>query len=239
MAMNGKPDEPFDQWVRQSLDKLPDAPPPGTQFDAGRLWNQIQPELHKPATHRRFGWVGWLAAACTVGMLLGWFRTNQQPDLTGRIASSIKRPNGPVTIRPERRAITGTDPSESIGMMKIRRPFRPSVRRRGRIASVLPTVLPANGTAQSVAAVADPLLVLDTNFTIPTQPKPVKIAAVAMPKRRFRVVHLNELQAEEAIRPSPHKTDRFVRLGTGDHGQPMPETTHLTITWPSTNKLNQ
>ena len=236
MAMNGKPDEHFDQWVRQSLDKLPDAPPPGTRFDAGRLWNQLQPELHKSATHRRFGWIGWVAAACTVG-LLGWFWTNQQPDSTDR-TSSVKRPNGPVAIRSQHRATARNGLSESVGVTKIRRPFWPSARRQERITSVLPTVLPDNEPAQSVAAVADLLLVLDTSFTLSIQPKPAQITAVIPLKRRFQVVHLNELQAEEAIRPSPHKTDRFVRLGTGDRGQPVPETVP-TITWPLTTKLNQ
>jgi hypothetical protein len=61
---------------------------------------------------------------------------------------------------------------------------------------------------------------------------------VAAQKRRFQVVHLNELQAEKEIRPALHSTDRFVRLGTPNNEQPMPEVTHPALTWPLTTKSN-
>ncbi|GAB3641747.1 hypothetical protein [Spirosoma arcticum] len=231
--MNGKPDEPLDQWVRQSLDRLPDAPPPGTTFDAGRLWNQLQPELQNPATHRR-GWVGWAAAACLVSVLLGWLWMKQQPESTRRTVASVARLNTPVSIRSEQGATAKTDLSESVPPTNVRRSFRPSARHSERMVKALPTVIPANESAGSIAAVTDSPMIADTKLPVVTQTETAASTAIA-PKRRFRVVHLNELQAEEAIRPSPHRTDRFVRLGIGDNGQPVPEAAHPTITWPLTN----
>jgi hypothetical protein len=67
-------------------------------------------------------------------------------------------------------------------------------------------------------------------------PETTKETAVSAPKRRFQVVHLNELQAEEEIRPTTYRTEGFVRLGLGNTGPRMPETAHPSITLPITNK---
>lgn len=238
--MNGKPDERLDQWVRQSLDRLPDAPPPGTPFDADRLWSQLRPELQKPVPHRWFGWGWWAAAACLIGVPLGWFWLNEQPDSMRRTMSSVKRSNVPLTVSPEQRATARTDHSESVPPTKIRRSFRPSVQHPKRVAKASPTALPTNEPAQPVATVTEPPILADTKSARTAQPESATTATVAAaPKRRFRVVHLNELQAEEQIRPTPYQTDRFVRLGTGEYGQPAPETAHTLIIWPLTNKSNQ
>ena len=235
--MNGKPDEHLDQWVRQSLDRLPDAPPPGTTFDAERLWGQLRPELQKPATRRRFGWVGWLAAACVTGTLLGWFWMGQQPEHKPLIASKVERQRVPVSIRSHQYATDKNDPSEPIRSTKIRQFSLPSTRHSERIATVALIVLPAKEPTHLVDNGTEPPTTADTTSSIPTQTEtPETTAVAAAPKRRFLVVHLNELQAEEAIRPTPQRTDRFVRLGTGDNGQPVPETAHPTLTWPLTNK---
>ena len=238
--MNGKPDEHLDQWVRQSLDRLPDTPPPGTTFDAERLWDQLRPELQKPASRRRFGWVGWLAAACVTGTLLGWFWMGQQPEHKPRIASKVERQRVPVSINPEPRSMAQVDQPKSKFPTKIRPSVAASAQHSERIATASPIALPIEEVAQAVDNVTELPTIADTTSAIPTQtetPKPTAVAAA--PKRRFRVVHLNELQAEEAIRPTPQRTDRFVRLGTGDHKQPVSETTHPTLTWPLTNKSNQ
>lgn len=237
--MNGKSDESLDQWVRQSLDRLPDAPPPGTTFDAGRLWDQLHPELQKTPAHRRSGWIGWAAAACTAGILLGWFWLNQQPDSVRRTVSSIKRPTVPMAIRPEQHTAARTDQSEPIYPAKIRLSTSLDGWHSKGIVKALPTVLPANESTQLVDTATELPTIADTESTMATQPEPVAITAIATPKRRFRIVHLNELQAEEAIRPTPYRTDHFVRLGTGDNGQPAPETAHPSIMWPLTNKSNQ
>lgn len=238
--MNGKPDERLDQWVRQSLDRLPDAPPPGSRFDAGQLWNQLQPELQKSAAHRARGWVWWAAAACLVGALLGWFLLNQQPEFSRRVVSRVTRQRVPMTIRTEPPITANVDGPKPQLPVKTGPSISPPARHSERIVRVSFAVLPKKEPTRPVVHLTEPPTIADTISTMTTSPEPPKNTAVAAaPTRRFRVVHRNELQAEEAIRPSPHRTDRFVRLGTGDKGQPVPETAHPTITWPSTNKLNQ
>ena len=235
--MNGKPDEHPDQWVRQSLDRLSDTPPPGTTFDAERLWDQLRPELQKPATRRRFSWAGWLAAACVAGTLLGWFWMSQQPESIRRVESKIERPDEPVTIGPEPQTTASVDQPKSKISIKSRLFLSTSTQHSERTATVAPIVLPAIEPTQLVDNGTEPPTTADTTSAMPTQTETAKTTTVAAaPKRRFRVVHLNELQAEEAIRPTPQRTDRFVRLGTGDNGQPAPETAHPTLTWPLTNK---
>ena len=236
--MNGKPDEHLDQWVRQSLDRLPDAPPPGTTFDAERLWSQLRPELQKPATRRRLGWAGWLAAACAVGTVLGWFWMSEQPEHKPRIASKVERQRVPVSINPESRSMAQVDQPKSKFPTKIRPSVAASAQHSERIATASPIALPIEKVAQAVDNVTELPTIADTTSAITTQTESVKTTAAAL-KRRFRVVHINELQAEEAIRPTPQRTDRFVRLGTGDNGQPAPETAHPTLTWPLINKSNQ
>lgn len=238
--MNGKPGESLDQWVRQSLDRLPDAPPPGSTFDADRLWSRLQPELQKPAVNRRFGWGWWAVAACGSGLLLlGWLLPKQQSTLTQLTQSSLKRSEAPVAISPVQ-TTTGPPRPESVRLTVTRRSFRPSVPHSEPVAGTLPTALPVDESVQPVAAVAEPPTSTDTQSTPTAQPESVAVIAVAAPpKRRFRVVHLNELRAEEAIRPTPHRTDHFVRLGTGAKGQPAPETAHPAITWPLTDKSTQ
>ena len=237
--MNGKPDEPLDQWVRQSLDRVPDVPPPDTRFNADRLWDQLRPELQKAPAHRRVGPGWWAAAACLVSVLLGWLWMRSQPESTHRTVGSVVRPNTPVSIRPEQRVAAKTGPFESVRPTKTHRSLRPSARRPERVASNLPTAVPPNEPARPVATVAAAPMIADTNVPVVMQPASATGTAVAAaPKRRFRVVHLNELLAEDEIRPTLHRTDRFVRLGTGDHGQPAPETAHPTITWPLTTKPN-
>ena len=46
---------------------------------------------------------------------------------------------------------------------------------------------------------------------------------MAAPKRRFRVVHENELRAEEEASPKLYRTEHFVRLGTKRSEEPAPE----------------
>lgn len=236
--MNGKPDEYLDEWVRQSLDRLPDALPPGTRFDAERLWTQLRPELQKPATHRWPGWVWWAAAGCVVGTLLGWFMM-PQPDYSRRAVSRTKRLDAPVAINAAPRHETKVELYEATGLEKVGPSLLSSVRHSKRITKVSSPVLIVKEPAQPATYETDLPVITETPSPMPVVAEPAKviIAAVA-PKRRFRVVHLNELQAEEAIRPSPHRADRFVRLGTSTKGQPAPETDHPTITWPLTTKSN-
>lgn len=71
---------------------------------------------------------------------------------------------------------------------------------------------------------------------LPELSKP-KVAS-ATPKRRFRVVHENELRAEEEARPKLYRTDHFVRLGTRRGEEPMPEERRPTLIMSLTHKPN-
>lgn len=70
--MKQKPDETLDQWVRQALSQLPDAPPPASSFDSEHLWAQLRPELQAEPSRWPARLVWWMAAACLAGLSLGW-----------------------------------------------------------------------------------------------------------------------------------------------------------------------
>jgi hypothetical protein len=237
--MNGKPDEHFDQGVRQSLDRLPDAPPPGTNFDAERLWRQLQPELQKPITRWR-GWVGWAAAACVMGLLLlGWLSIDQQPTVNYRIVSRTERLAPPTAINRKPKITIRNDRSEPAYSAKthLSSPYRTG--QLERIAEAAPLVLLETEPAQPVADVTEPLRIMDTASSGLIGSKPIKITAVAAHKRRFRVVHLNELLTEEEARPKFYRTEGFVRLGTGRQDGPIHDEPTAAIILPLTSKTNQ
>lgn len=239
MAMNGRPDEPLDQWVRQSLDRLPDAPPPGTTFDAERLWTHIRPELKKTTHRRQRGWVWWAAAACLVGAVLGWLSLNQQSPERSRADIHAKYPDAPMAINREPQNPAGFDRTERRLVRKNRSSEPSSVRNTEPSAPVPTPVLSTKAVAESVTRATEPLTGADVDSTALMATDVVKATVVSAPKRRFQVVHLNELRAEEEIRPAPYRTERFVRLGLGNNGQLIPETAHPSITWSITNKPTQ
>ena len=237
--MNGKPDEHFDQGVRQSLDRLPDAPPPGTNFNAERLWKQLQPELQNPAIHRR-GWVGWAAAACVMGLLLlGWLSIDRQPIVNHRLVSRTGHLATPTAINRKPKITIRNDRSEPAYSPKTHLSSPDHTRQLERIAKAAPLVLPETEPAQPVADVTEPLQVMDTTSSGSARSEPVKITAAVAQKRRFRVVHLNELQAEEEARPKFYRTEGFVRLGTGRQDRPTYDEPTDAIILPLTSKTNQ
>lgn len=231
MAMNGKPDEHLDQWVRQSLDRLPDAPPPGTAFDRERFWAQLRPELQTSAGPRRRVWGWWTAAACLAGILLGWFvLTRPQPERSV-VAAQEKRPDAPKPSAQTSKTVIEPEPVVRV----VLRTSRLSVDRK--IVRTVPVPdLSGDSTAPTVAVTSTPTV--DTRIDSAAAGK-AGVAVVRSPKRRFQVVHLNELQAEEEIRPGPYRTERFVRLGMGNTGTSTPEAIHPSLSLPVTSKSNQ
>jgi hypothetical protein len=76
--------------------------------------------------------------------------------------------------------------------------------------------------------------------TVEKVPEPPKLkTAVAISKRRFRVIHENELRAEEETRPKIYHTENFVRLGTGRSEEPVREERRPALTLPLPHKSNQ
>ena len=237
--MNGKPDEHLDEWVRQSLNKLPNTPPPGTQFDAGRLWTKMRPELQKKPYSRQWGWVWWAAAACLVGAVLGWLRLNQPQRESSSPITHVKRPSPPVAINRELNSLTFDDrlKESSVRPNYSSRPASKQMEKQ--IGPVSAPVFSSETTEPSVSYKNEPQMGVHADSVRSFEPKKTKETIASAPKRRFQVVHLNELQAEEEIRPTTYRTEGFVRLGLGNTETHMPETAHPSITLPITNKSIQ
>ena len=234
--MNGKPDEHLDEWVRQSLNRLPNTPPPGTQFDAGRLWTKMRPELQKKPYSRQWGWVWWAAAACLVGAVLGWLSLNQPLGERSSSITHVMRPSAPVAINREPDSVAKNDRLKEM-------PVRPNYSSRPaskqmekQVSPVSGPVLPSETAEPSVAYTKESLVGAHADSVRSTEPEKTKEAVANAPKRRFQVVHLNELQAEEEIQLTAYRTEGFVRLGLGNTGVHMPETAHPSIMFPITNK---
>jgi hypothetical protein len=240
--MKQKPDESLDQWVRQSLSHLPDAPPPGSSFDAERLWQQMRPELQVAEPRRRTGLIGWAIAACLAGLVLGWFGLHQSTDEQTKVSLTHTNRKGPTTSMAGRRAKVV---SEIITPKIV---F--SEKRRSGVK--LHTTSHSRETPnQSVTPVdPEPIVVSPLIPSLPTVEETPTVVekqivsskptvATTTPKRRFQVVHENELRAEEETRPKVYRTEHFVRLGTGQREESAQEERHSTLIMPLTSKPNQ
>ena len=213
MAMK-RPDELLDKWVRQALNDLPDTPPPGSAFNADQVWRQMHPRLHGAAPQRRSGTVWWLAAACAAVVLIGWLYVEIEP--AEKVASVINRPPaasiptnrpvGPLDLR-QRTAVR----DQSAKAVRERSVRRVNVPERNLVEQTKLTEGITAMPAETLRIVAE---------TIPSTPEVTK-ALATVPKRQFRVVHVNELQAEDEKRPKLYQTGNVVRLG--DEGELRPD----------------
>lgn len=234
--MNGKPDEHLDEWVRQSLSRLPNTPPPGTTFDAERLWTRMRPDLQKTPSSRQRGWVWWSAAACVLGAVLGWFMLNQPQRERSRPITHARGSNVPTAINREPNSLPD---DKRFDEMPVKQKFslRPLTKKTEERISPAPAPVLSSEITEPPVAYSNELPVsvrADSIGQIP--PEKAQETVVSAPNRRFRVVHFNELQAEEEIRPTTYRTEGFVRLGLGNIGLRMPETDPPSIILPITNK---
>ena len=237
--MNEQHGNHSEQRIRQTLNTLPDAPPPGSAFDSAALWERLRPELsaqsvaaqsaptptHSGRKRSVFGW--WLAAASAV-MLLGWFwwagqatlkpdavirksaeKAGVNIDLLAKLNPPVSQPN--VVIPP-------IDTRLATAFQKQQRP-RTNQTVTGPVLTKQPGELVINqaSTADTGPAVSpvDAVSVPpeSTSLTPAVTQKPAIARAL---KRRFRVVHANELAAEEEqTHLTQSRADHFVRLGTG------------------------
>ncbi|QHV97995.1 hypothetical protein [Spirosoma endbachense] len=240
--MKQKPDEPLDLWVRQSLSRLPDSPPPGSSFDADRLWQQMRPELQSTQPRRRTGLIGWAIAACLAGLVLGWFGLHQSTDeqTKGSVAGTNRK--GPTSSAASRKAklVDEVITPKIVFSEKRRLGVRPQTTSHSRETPNQPATpvdpepiaalpqIPSLPTVEEIPTVVEKQIVSS---------KPT--VATNTPKRRFRIVHENELRAEEETRPKVYHTEHFVRLGTGQREEPAQEERHSTLIMPLTSKPNQ
>lgn len=227
------PNEP-DNRFKTALDSLPDAPPPGTAFDADALWAEMDRQL-RPRRRLR---TAWLAAACGLLTLLagvgGWmlFSEKENPAApVGQLAAG--------NVRPETERAK-TPPVADVPEVA-KRPER-------RVLSPKPHVAPNPTARLEPAPVAESVPVAAVPETAPTEPEvspqPIAeaLAAVAKPglsekktarsKPRFRVVHANELPSNETIPTKQPRTEATARVTLGFPSALQPasaETPHLLI----------
>lgn len=218
--MNGKPDEHLDQWVRHSLGELPDTLPPGSSFNAERLWGQISPQPAAKRTPRLPKRAWWAAAACLVGVVSAGIWQKQRPPATLSIShqhQSKRQKIEPISIfSGDFQPIVGTISSGTAPVVTNSRKKTnqlPALKQPAlREEAVLPLAAPIAAANQESALPGESVAVIaPANAAEPTTPTRV----TAAPKRRFRVVHINELAAGAEVRPAPDHPERFVRLGTG------------------------
>lgn len=251
--MSDKPDERLDLRIRQALDALPDGLPPGSAFDAGRLWEQLRPELmdqpvDQPGKKTAFLW--WVAAASLASLLIGWW-WQSLPDQRQKKASAYEQTRH--TQAKERVGTTGRVFPESQDLAKRdhksltganhplnKPPVKPVNIRE--VAEIRPSA------ADSSALSALPLLA----ETVPDSPMPISLTptvashqptALAVSKRRFRVVHENELLTEDEAYRIRHSTENrgegLVRLGTGSQTMPAVDAGSLLLKLPLNRKSTQ
>lgn len=255
--MSDKTDERLDQHIRQALDALPDAPPPGSTFDAGRLWEQLRPELidqpvGRPGKKPAYLW--WVAAASLAGLLIGWVwqsLPDQWPkprlgyEQSGSTQTREKKLayERPVrTPTKERFGKAGFALSESQDLGKRGKKSLAGVNHKLKTEPVKPVNLLRAAQIRLLEAVpsASTALTLLAETT-PDSPMPISLTHTvasrqpttpAVSKRRFRVVHENELITEDEAYRIRHSTENraegLVRLGTGsqslstlDAGSPL------------------
>ncbi len=240
--MKQKPDETPDQWVRQSLSQLSDTPPPGSSFDPERVWGQLRPELQAAPSHRRVGGAWWAVAACLGGLVVGWFWVNQSSDDDTEVVAhrTERRADAPVIIHDKPKSadkiaapksVVSEDRRPGLALrIQSQRKETPKEKSAPRMPEPIETV-PQTSDLQIVAEVP-PVVEKRPELSKPN-------VATTTAKRRFRVVHENELRAEEEARPKLYRTDHFVRLGTGQSEELVPDEDRPTLLMPLTNKPNQ
>jgi hypothetical protein len=239
--MKQKSDEMPDEWVRQMLNRLPDAPPPGSSFDSARLWNQLRPELQPKPNRQRAWW--WLAAACLAGLLVGW----QVWTLSN---SELKTSPAAATYRSQTDTLAGAK-SESIEQAIESGPAVAETHQPKRQRTINPdqrlprpndvTITHEPLELAPIAQAAEPA----ATSIVAGVPAPRKTNVVAMtPKRRFRVMHENELRAEDEAAPKIYPTNHFVRLGSGSTNNEQrtnntPDNSPPALVMPLTSHPNQ
>lgn len=209
--MNEKQGEHLDQRIRHALGNLPDAPPPGSPFNSARLWEQLRPELAAPPVSRKRigGW--WWAAASVAGLLMmGWFWWGQSaPKQTTAITQSV-------FLSPRSNKVG----SVALQTRQVKQIIYPQARQKNNPRTAA-TANKAEVEIVSIQQEVQPIVPESLRVTSLAKTQTPTVATTT--KRRFRVVHENELMAEDEahrVRYAPEgRTERFVRIGTGNHSQ--------------------
>ena len=240
--MKHKPDEMPDLWVRQALSQLPDTPPPGSVFDTERVWAKLRPELQLAPNHQKISPLWWVLTACIAGLTLGWFWLLPTATNQTRVAinGSSHKINTYVKTRPESIALNGSTAAKPVVSRGKQLPLERT--KRSRINRNPAQKVPVSPiiSLEMVSQEPDLQILVQVPSVVENAPESGKTDGVAArPKRRFRLVHENELRAEEAAKPKLYRTDSFVRLGNGQRGE-IAQEDHRSIPILSlTKKQNQ
>ncbi|WP_080058745.1 hypothetical protein [Spirosoma aerolatum] len=242
--MKPKPDEMPDEWVRQTLRRLPDAPPPGSSFDSERLWTQLRPELQPTGTRQSFGWMRWGIAACLIGLLFVWYWVypsveKQSLAANGKTAHKTRA----ATKLPFKQNLPTELTQPNVPTQSFTTAL-PAGTTATKAKTRVPEPVEAVPTINEIAAMPSPRpdldMVVETVAVVEKPLIPLKRNVADLPaKRRFRIVHQNELRAEEEARPKLYSTENFVRLGTGQRAEPLSDDHRPALVMPLTNKPNQ
>lgn len=239
--MKQKSDETLDQWVRQSLRQLPNTPPPGSSFDPERVWAQLRPELQAAPARRRVGWAWWTVAACLGGLVLGWFWLHQSSDDRNEVVAhrSDRSVNAPIITHHKPNSADKIAAPKSVVSEDRRTGLASRTQSHRKETPKEKSTLRMPEPIEAVPQTSDLQVVAEVPPVVEKRPElPKPNVATTTAKRWFRVVHENELRAEEEARPKLYRTGHFVRLGTGRDEKPVPDEDRPTLLMPLTNKPN-
>ncbi|GAA4452939.1 hypothetical protein GCM10023189_17170 [Nibrella saemangeumensis] len=240
--------EDIDQVVRQAFQSLPDTPPPGSAFDAQRVWGQLNRELHPAKPARRLAGWWWLAGMLFLLSGLGWYvRSVSSGSPSGHETVALVERATPKQLNTSTSRSGNKKAKEQEGEGNTATP-ETALLKKASTANRQPVVtrnqsaqenirIPEPPVTEIPAAMADQEMVVTTEVSPPepasvSEPKVLAKTKPTASKLRFPVVHVNEWQAEEDVKTSLHRSERLVRLGTGSHSFDTPEPPQLQITIP-------
>ncbi|MCY7349370.1 MAG: hypothetical protein LH606_01710 [Cytophagaceae bacterium] len=214
----------MDELLRKNLDARADAPPPGPglTFDADALWRALDAEL-RPRRRVKNWWVAAAVALLLMVLGSGWwsdFSVEKKPrGIAGQNMTRKPIPTNDekfiaVVIIPAPRPVAQRP--ESAAKSKLATQFSQPKQNTERVA---PTPEPTELMSSLANVAARPVepqpVILDENPLVNPTPPPPTVATRTVKTRsqsRFRVVHANEIMAEEEARPKLHREEGFVRV---------------------------
>lgn len=200
-------ENPMDDWFRNQLEDVPETVP----FSTESLWKDIQTvQKTKPRPCYR-----WIAAACVAVLLLGgfgWFLTQPDPatpELAQRSTARKAKPANPASPIPKRVLSVPSPPVES---------RLPTVAKKP--APQVP--VPSDSAVDVLRVTPTEIIAVET----PVLPLPSSVAT--RPVKRFRVLHANDVQAQQDAQPKLYRSEGFVRLGPPAADSAPVHTPHLS-----------
>jgi cytoskeletal protein RodZ len=197
--------EPSDEWIRQQVASLDDEPVAGFEQDA--VWHKLYPEL-QPPRRRTAAWWRWGAAAAVLLVLgVAWWGRWAAPTPRQVAISQSSDGQQSGTAQPKEYTIAPSAQTQYLS-----KPVRAANKKQAPVPNeavsspslpehetpALPTI--PSETATPLATVIESKAEVLPQNVVSEPAVPVAKAAVANAKPRFRVVHTNELMADNTLR---------------------------------------